>query len=313
MTTNIFTPNPSEKDIDPSLNEITEHGNSLFPFAVHFTTHDSQRKFMIHTHWHREMELLYISQGQMEVLIEGNRLIAKEGDLLFIPPNLLHGAINYQQSPCSFFAIVFDSFFIESHSSDLIQQSYLDPIIKYPAQHIVHATNDIPNIALLRSYIVTLVDTFALKKQQFELNLKANMLLFFRELYLEKETLFHYDQHQEIRNDMTSYKCKKVLLFIEENYKNHISLEDISQHIGFSQEHFCRFFKKNFRLSFFTYLNKMRIMKAEYLLLNTSLKIIDVAFESGFEDANYFATVFKKEIGLTPSAYRKKPNDITLL
>lgn len=313
MNTDIFTPNPSEKDIDPSLNEITEHGNSLFPFAVHFTNHNAQRKFMIHTHWHREMEILYISRGQMDVLIEGNHFIAKEGDLLFIPPNLLHGAINYQQSPCSFFAIVFDSFFIESRSSDLIQQFYIDPIIKHPGQHIVHATCNIPNIDLLRKYITELIDAFALKKKHFELLLKANVLFFFQELYREKDLLFHYDQKDEIRNEVTSYKCKKILLFIEENYNTHITLETISSHIGFSQEHFCRFFKKNFRLSFFTYLNKMRIMKAEYLLLNTSLKIIDIAFESGFEDANYFATVFKKEIGLTPSAYRKKPNDVTLL
>lgn len=313
MNPNIFTPNPSEKDIDPSLNEITEHGNSLFPFAVHFTNHPAQRKFMIHTHWHREMEILYISQGQMDVLIEGNHFIAKEGDLLFIPPNLLHGALNYQDSPCSFFAIVFDSFFIESHSSDFIQQSYLDPIIKHPAQHIVHGTKAIPNIESLRHYIAQLVDAFALKRNYFELTLKANLLLFFHELYQEKELLFPFDQNNEIKKDVTSYKCKKILLYIEENYNNPITLEDISSHIGFSQEHFCRFFKKNFRLSFFTYLNKMRIMKAEYLLLNTSLKIIDIAFESGFEDPNYFATVFKKEIGLTPTAYRKKPNDITLL
>ncbi|MGM0122804.1 hypothetical protein IGI37_000170 [Enterococcus sp. AZ194] len=309
----IFTPNPSENDIDNSLKEITEHGNSLFPFAVHFTNHDQSHPIMIHTHWHREMEVLYITSGKMEVIVEGNHFVATEGDILFIPPNLLHGAVNYQQSACSFFAIVFDSFFISSHSSDTIQQSYFDPILNYTTQHIVHATNELENIEQIQQHAAELIESFAIKKPYFELTLKAHLLLFFQQLYVAKEMLFHFEQNIEQKNDLTSYKCKKILVYLEENYKNPISLDDISTHIGFSREHFCRFFKKNFRLSFFTYLNGMRIKKAEYLLLNTQLKIIDIALESGFEDSNYFTSVFKKETGLTPTAYRKNPNNVTLL
>ncbi|KAF1298478.1 AraC family transcriptional regulator [Enterococcus sp. JM4C] len=309
----IFTPNPSEEDIDPSLKEITEHGNSLFPFAIHFTNHDQKQPIMIHTHWHRELEILYITSGRMEVIIEGNHFIATEGDILLVPPNLLHGAINYQQSACAFFAIVFDSFFINSHLSDLIQQSYFDPILNYTTQHIVHATSELENIDLLQTHASELIESFAIKKPYFELTIKAHLLLFFQQLYEAKDTLFHFERGVEQKDDLTSYKCKKVLLYLEENYKNHISLEDISNHIGFSREHFCRFFKQNFQLSFFTYLNSMRVKKAEYLLINTQLKIIDIALESGFENSNYFTTVFKKETGLTPTAYRKNPNNVTLL
>ncbi|MGX7163089.1 AraC family transcriptional regulator [Enterococcus massiliensis] len=313
MSSYIFTPNPSEKDIDTSLKEITEHGHSLFPIAVHFTNHDENRKNMIHTHWHREMEILYISRGTMEVKIEENSYIAKEGDILFIPPNQLHGAVNYQGNQCAFFAIVFDSFFIESHSSDLIQQSYIDSLIKIPSKHILHATNELSNISNLRKYVIKIIDEFALKEPFFELSLKANILFFLKNLYINGDKLFRYDEPTDNKNEINSYKCKKIVLYVEENYKNKITLNDVSRHIGFSKEHFCRFFKKNFRMSFFTYLNQMRIKKAEYLLLNTNLRIIDITLESGFEDPNYFTSVFKKETNMTPSEYRKNPSNITLL
>lgn len=309
----VFTPNPSEKDIDPQLNEISEHGNSLFPFAVHFTHHKSDRKITIHTHWHREMEILYILNGEMEVAIEKQRFIAREGEILFIPPNLIHGAAKHQNSECAFFALVFDPFFVESHLSDIIQQSYFDPIVNYNSQHIVHATNDTPNIDALREHVSEMIEGFALKQDYFELTLKAHTLLFFKELYNEKDLLFRFNFAQETKDEITSYKCKKILLYIEENYKNHITLKDISEYMGYSREHFCRFFKKNFKMSFFTYLNTMRIRKAEYLLLNTQLKIIEIALECGFDDPNYFTTVFKKETNLTPSAYRKTPNSWTHL
>lgn len=313
MNNHIFTPNPSEKDIDTTLKEITEHGHSLFPIAVHFTNHNENQKIMIHTHWHREMEILYIFRGVMEVKIEGKSYIAEEGDILFIPPNQLHEALAHNNSSCAFFAIVFDSFFIESHFSDLIQQSYIDPIINHASKHILHATHELPNIANLQESVIKIIDEFALKEPFFELSLRANLLMFFKNLYVNKERLFNYDQLTDNKNEINSYKCKKIILYLEENYKNRITLEDISTHVGFSKEHFCRFFKKNFSMSFVTYLNQMRIKKAEYLLLNTNLKVIDIALESGFEDTNYFTSIFKKETKMTPSDYRKNPSDVTLL
>ncbi len=70
---------------------------------------------------------------------------------------------------------------------------------------------------------------------------------------------------------------------------------------------------RNFQMSFFTYLNKFRIKKAEYLLLHTDLKIIEIALETGFDDPNYFTTLFKRETALTPSNYRKRPSNTTSL
>lgn len=313
MSDYVFTPNPSEKDINHQLKEISEHGNSLFPFAVHFTNHRSDRIITIHTHWHREMEILYILTGEMEVVIERQRFLAKEGDILFIPPNLIHGAVKHQNSECAFFALVFDSFFVESHLSDQIQQSYFDPILNHSAQHIVHATSETPNLVALQEHISEIIESFALKQNYYELILKAHLLLFFKELYTEKDKLFHYNAIQENKDELTSYKCKRILLYIEENYKNHITLKEVSDHMGYSREHFCRFFKKNFKMSFFSYLNIMRIRKAEYLLLHSQLKIIDIALECGFDDPNYFTTVFKAETRLTPTEYRKSPDNWTHL
>ncbi|WP_368250779.1 AraC family transcriptional regulator [Enterococcus sp. 2201sp1_2201st1_B8_2201SCRN_220225] len=313
MSNYIFTPNPSEKDINQQLKEISEHGNSLFPFAVHFTRHQTERTIAIHTHWHREMEILYILNGELEVTVERRRFLAEEGDILFIPPNLIHGATKHQKSNCAFFALVFDPYFIESHLSDTIQQSYFDPIINHSSQHIIHANRETPNIEALRNHVSEMIESFALKENHFELSLKAHMFFFFKELYSEKDLLFRYDHSQERKNEITSYKCKKILLYMEENYQKRITLNDISEYMGYSREHFCRFFKKNFKMSFFSYLNIMRIRKAEYLLLNTQLKIIDIALECGFEDPNYFTTVFKAETNLTPSAYRNTPDTWTRL
>ncbi|OTN75813.1 hypothetical protein A5886_000889 [Enterococcus sp. 8G7_MSG3316] len=309
----IFTPNPNENDIDTTLKEITEHGDSLFPIAVHFTNHQSGQKNMIHKHWHRELEILYICRGRMIVNIEETSFKVKAGDILYIPSNLLHEAMHDQESPCAFFAIVFDKSFIESRVTDHIQQSYFDPLfqnINQPAMYF-HEKNAFYQD--IQGSVIKIIDLFALKAPLYELSLKSNLYIFFQAVLSNTSQISGNKNIQDSKSYLNSYKCKKTLLYIEENYKSHITLEEISMHIGYSKEHFCRFFKKNFRVSFFTYLNQMRIKKAEYLLLNTHLKIIDIALETGFDDANYFTIVFKKETSLTPSDYRKRPSNVTSL
>lgn len=303
--TTAFSPNPSQLDIDQSLKEIAPHGNGLFPVGIHYTAHTAGEKTMIHKHWHREMELIYITKSTMKIIVEEQEIVAKEGEIVFIPSNLLHEARHQQLQACAFFAIVSDPYFIGSPVSDIIQQSYIDPILKNPKQHVFHVTNQVKQLALMQTYLRQMIDAFVLKEPGFELLLKANLLLFFKAAYEEQEQLFHYNQKIKPRSEHTSYQSKKILLYIDENYMNHITLEEVSRELGYSKEHFCRFFKKNFHTSFFTYLNQMRIKKAEYLLSHSQLKVIDIAMETGFEDANYFTTIFKRETGVTPTQYRK--------
>ncbi|MFT0191063.1 AraC family transcriptional regulator [Candidatus Enterococcus avicola] len=309
----IFTPNPSEYDIDTSLKEITEHGDSLFPVSVYLTNHPADQANMIHTHWHRELEILYIFRGKMEIKVEGVSYIAKEGELVFIPANQLHEALNYQQTACTFFAIVFDATFIESRVSDLIQQSYLDPLLHSADQQAIHITSDFVSHMNIQQALTHIIDLFALKEPLYELAIKAELFLFIKYLCQNSQYINRNKKPIDSKSKLNTYKCKKILLFIEENYQRPVTLEEISQYIGYSKEHFCRFFKRNFQMSFFTYLNKFRIKKAEYLLLHTDLKIIEIALETGFDDPNYFTTLFKRETALTPSNYRKRPSNTTNL
>ncbi|AUB54055.1 helix-turn-helix transcriptional regulator [Enterococcus mundtii] len=306
----IFTPNPSQQDIDTTLKEMTEHGDSLFPIAVHYTNHPAHQENMIHPHWHRELEILYVYQGLMEVKIEGVPYVVHEGEVMFIPANQLHEALNHQMNACAFFAIVFDASFIESRVSDHIQQTYLDPLLHSPEQVAIHFTNDCSSISEIQQLVITIIDTFALKESRFELTIKAQLFLLIKH-FSRYSTQVNPAKLVASKNKLNTYRCKKIILYLEENYQSTITLEAISRHIGYSKEHFCRFFKKHFRMTFFTYLNQMRIKKAEYLLLHTDLKIIDIALEAGFEDPNYFTSLFKRETQMTPTGYRKKMCDFT--
>jgi YesN/AraC family two-component response regulator len=102
----------------------------------------------------------------------------------------------------------------------------------------------------------------------------------------------------------SSVIVKETKNYIEEHYREDISLQDISSVLGYSEVYFCKLFKQNFGKSFIVYLNELRIEKAKKFLANPDINIKDIGSMSGYRDPNYFARVFKRVTGMTPSDYR---------
>jgi AraC-like DNA-binding protein len=73
-----------------------------------------------------------------------------------------------------------------------------------------------------------------------------------------------------------------------------------------SESHFMSFFKQVTGLSFMKYLNHYRVERAQALLTNTDESMADISQEVGFCDQSYFGTVFRKIVGTTPAAYRRR-------
>jgi AraC-like DNA-binding protein len=97
---------------------------------------------------------------------------------------------------------------------------------------------------------------------------------------------------------------KKALDYLETNYQEPITLTEICKHIGINKSYFCTVFKAEVNKSFSQYLNTLRIKKGRILLVETNHSILDIALMTGFNNANYFNMVFKKQFNQTPQVYR---------
>ena len=307
-----FSPNPTKNDIDMTFREIAKKDDRLFPIRVHYTTHRPDTYVLINKHWHEEMEVLYISKGSMEVSVEEHTFVAQEKDIILIPSNVLHTSYNILGTSCEFCAIVFSPNFIASSRQDLIQDKYVD-----------HLTKSGPKVYWIKNCdrwhgdfffpLSGLVDYFIQKPMGYELAVRANLLTLFSALYRNMAQIEIFPVENTGDYSLNSYICKKIILYIKENYAGKICLDEVSSYMGFSKGYFCRFFKKHFKMSFFAYITQERIKNAQHMLTHSQQKIIDVAIATGFENANYFAIVFKKETGHTPSSYRKlKLNSVSV-
>ncbi|PKA16449.1 GyrI protein [Leptospira haakeii] len=100
-------------------------------------------------------------------------------------------------------------------------------------------------------------------------------------------------------------KIDSALSFIEKNLKNNISVKDVSENSFSSLWHFQRIFRYMTGYSVYSYIRKRRLSEAAQKLILTKSKVIDIAFEFGYETPETFLREFKKDFGTTPSEYRK--------
>ena len=97
---------------------------------------------------------------------------------------------------------------------------------------------------------------------------------------------------------------ERIESYIAACYATDLSLQSISQALNYSEAYFCKLFKQCFQVNFSAYLNDYRIARAKELLANTDMGVKDVSLACGYADSGYFARVFKRQTGLTPSDYR---------
>ncbi len=99
---------------------------------------------------------------------------------------------------------------------------------------------------------------------------------------------------------------KEVKVYLEKHRSQNITSEDICKDLSCSRSHISHKFKAQTGMSMREYLTKLRINDAKKLLKFSELTITEIAFITGFNSSNYFTNVFKKEVGMSPGAYRKK-------
>jgi two-component system response regulator YesN len=94
--------------------------------------------------------------------------------------------------------------------------------------------------------------------------------------------------------------------YLEKNYAREISLEDVAASINISSFYLSKLFKKELGENFIDHLTGVRIRKAKEILVNPLHTVKDACYMVGYRDPNYFARVFKKISGMTPTEYQTK-------
>ena len=224
------------------------------------------------------------------------------GDILLIKGNTLHGSYYCFHNHLEFHSIVFDYSLIAGMTNDLIEQRYLKILRESNSEkHILISSEEDKDKALFK-----LTDEiYHLCKETtdgYDLLIKAmlfQLIYYIYKLYQRPLNLF-FTEHSDV------IMMRKIIQYSKEHCREKLLLADISKELSISEGYFCRFFKKNFHMTYGKYLQGIRMQEAERMLKETDLSIEEIALNTGFSSGNYFTIVFKKMNHMTPLVWRKQ-------
>lgn len=243
-------------------------------------------------HYHDEIELLAITDGAIEIVIDEKKHSAQVGDVVFVSSRIPHATYKIEKT-CRYTLVQYRQ---EYYLSDENNAG------KYFSRFV---QNSVTPFAIMKDpflfgLIARVLDEYRQRKPAWDFAIKGALFSITAELCRQGAI-----SSGEGTTTVDIEKIRPALTFIEENYHRDITLEDVSAVQNLNPSYFCRIFKRASGQSFVDYLNFVRVCKSEKLLATGNDSIISVSYNVGFSSVSYFNRVFKKYKNCTPTAYRK--------
>ncbi len=279
--------------------ELKQHGNEQFPFLVSYQKLSEYESGSFMWHWHPEIEITYVQKGTMCYKVNHMVYHLKEGDIVFNNSGALHSGTMENQKDCAYIPVTFDSRLIYGFFQSTVNSKYVDPVIQDSMLPAICIDQSEPWHKPFREYLLRIIDLDEKKPDFYELDITICLQSMWR-LLLEHIT---YEPQASRENSLEYDRIKKILSYIEENYQNKITLNDIAGHIHLCESECTRLFKRHMNTTLFAFLQEYRIERS-LEFLQADLPVSAVADKAGFSDPNYYSKVFAKIKGCSPREYR---------
>ncbi len=284
--------------------ELKSHGDFAFPVNVSEEVLHNYERGSFLWHWHPEIELTLFTEGEMIYQVNNQSYHIKAGDGLFCNSNALHAGYMVENNNCHYISITFHPRMVYGYDGSSLYQNYVKPIIKSQSlgSYLFHENVKWENNILL--LMKEIYELYFQKNPLYEFKIQKNLTeiwISFYDNYVLKERVDLKDASTNRDVD----RLRTILTYLEENYADKITLEDIADKIGLCKAECCRFFKRMMNKSLFDYILYYRIERSLPLLTQKNLSITEIAEQTGFSSSSYYARVFKEQLGYSPTEYRK--------
>lgn len=249
-------------------------------------------------HSHKVYEMYFLLSGRRRYFIDHRTYDVEAGDIIMIPPNTAHQSLKIPHTP-----------------SDGMHERYL------LCPEINHIPDELKPCFSRNHYHLSPEDSKLIKHEleaigkEIEVNDDFSFYMYSAGLFKILTLLLrNYTNESDIQTSSEKRIDRiigNVQRYIENNVDNNISLSGIAEQFGVTENYLSAAFKSNLGIGFSEFLTKTRIAKSIKLLAKNDIPVSEIAIRCGFNNGNYFSTVFKKAMKVTPTQYRENTNPIS--
>ena len=250
-------------------------------------------------HTHEFIEIVYISKGDAKHFINDICYEVKKGDLLFINYGKTHSFS--AEKEFEYYNIILTPEFISNeltnsrNAMDLLSLSCFDDFSSF---------NDEPKISFSGSELIFIEELINEMEREYTLIekgytevLKCCITVLLIHIFRKMNNGAIFDNNDKIPAE--------ILEFIDNNYNEKITINDLAKRCYYNPSYFSRIFGEVFGMTITEYISEKRFKKACELLKESDMTIDEIARVSGYRDTAAIFRHFKKKLGVTPKVYRQ--------
>lgn len=243
------------------------------------------------THFHQNLEIVYVLEGSVEVQIEPETYNLKKGDFLLINANKRHSWRATEEK------ILLASFQI--NFTMLAEYMGTNQVLFW-----CNTTADKnESYEQLKRVLDQMLNRFYDKEKEGAIYLNS---IYYEAIYLLVAYFMIKADDVRMKENFTPDNSRifEIQNYVQANYQKQLSLNDLAQKLYLSNAYLSKYIKKHFGLSFLEYVNNIRLFHAVDELVYSEKKITRIALDNGFPTTAAFNKAFKEIYNMTPSAYR---------
>lgn len=281
------------------LSEFTK--DSDFPFFIQYGRHEDS----LCVHSHKDFsELTIVLSGEACHIVEDEKMTVKKGEVFIVHGDTKHGYLDtHNFRICN---IMFREDYFNLRKYDISRMSgfqalfYIEPGLVRNHHFTGRMSLKKEEFERVKAEIDVMNNEYKLKKEGYKTFLTSK----FMELLVAFSRIYRTNSGKN-ENKISPLKLGEVITWIEKNFRQEISVEELSGKAGYSQRHFLRIFKETYDMTPTEYINAIRIEYACSRLRETKESVTDIAYDCGFRNMSYFYRVFREKMNITPQKYRK--------
>lgn len=250
-------------------------------------------------HTHDYVEAIYMCMGKTTHYINGNEVILKSGELLFLSQNAEQEILPAGTEDLAVNFIILPEFFdtavMMMGDEETPLRKFLVDCMKNNSENAGYLHFKVSDIVPVQNLIENLLWSLLHKNTNRRRIIQNTMGLLFLHLMDYTERLEYGDNRDEA--------IIKALSYIENNYAS-ASLTELARRQHYDFAWYSREIKKKTGSTFTELVQQKRLSQAAFMLKNTDINIADIAIKTGYDNISYFHRIFKEKFGLTPHEYR---------
>lgn len=276
--------------------EEVEGLHNEYPYAYH---HVDLQKTAVPWHWHEALEINLVTSGKVKVYTTNQSQVFQAGEGFFTNSNILVSMENIQD--CILDSHLFHPVFLSGHFKSVFETKYLNPVTQNRNLDIICLRDTDPVQKQVLRKLQQLSGLQSHPDTEFQTrNLLSEIWL------LLLEVIRNTDSSSFQGGSKNQDRILTMIAFIQENYTQKLTLEDIADSAAVSTRECLRCFQSSIHQSPMDYLISYRIQVAKKMLETTDHSITEIALRCGFNSNSYFTKIFHRTYGKTPNAFRKE-------